>query len=213
MKSSKPFVLTVLTVAFLSNAVAIAAHVDMDDPRRAVGRQDDVRIDAQLLQDTVASGSPISVTYQIHNLTHSPIALADKRCEASYEKDSQTVTVSIGAEVPVDGAMPRMSIIGPGERRTFTVAAVLRVAVPSVKTVYASYPRFVQIKVNLLRDLKPFQDLLQRQQQARVLMTDEQFMIWLNSNDTIFLNPIPVRYDPSKSSAVSAEASGRRMSF
>ena len=45
-------------------AAANAASIDMNDPRRALGREGDVRIDAQLVSETVAHGAPIMVTWQ-----------------------------------------------------------------------------------------------------------------------------------------------------
>ncbi len=214
MKFSKPFVLIVVAVLSIS-AAANAARVDMSDPRRALGREDDVRVDAQLLRESISAGSPIGVTYRIQNLTKSPVAVAEKRCEASYDADTQTVNVSIGAEVPVDGNMPRMAVIGPGEKKTFTVAAVLRLAVAGPRAARVAGPRFVQIKVNILRDLAPFQDLLGKQQQIAgtagpIPLTDAQFDRWLEGNDAIFLNTIPVSFDPRKPEGVTAEASGRR---
>jgi hypothetical protein len=185
----------------------------MDDPRRALGREDNVRIDAQLLSDTVSPGSAIGVTYQIHNLTKNPVAVAEKRCEASYDPDTRLITVSLGAEVPVDGAMPKMAIIKPGEKRTFTAGVILRIAMPSMRSVAVVIPRAVQMKVNIMRDLAPFQDALRQQKEAQhatnIPLSDKQFVQWLEGNDAIFLNPIPIRYNPSRQNPGSAEASGR----
>lgn len=96
MKSSQLF----LAIALFSAGAVRAGQIDMDDPRRAVGREDDIRVDAVLIDDTVSSGSAIGVTYQVHNLTSHPIALAEKLCTASYDAASRTITVAIGSEVP-----------------------------------------------------------------------------------------------------------------
>jgi len=55
-----------------------AARVDMKDPKRAIGREDDIRVDAQILTDSVAANAPIHVVYQIENLTSHFIAVADR---------------------------------------------------------------------------------------------------------------------------------------
>jgi len=90
MRSSKWF-----AVAALSSLTVIlnAAQVDMKDPKRALGREDDVRIDAELTDDTLSSGSPVGVTYQIENLSKSTVAVADKIVDADYAPGSQTITV------------------------------------------------------------------------------------------------------------------------
>ena len=97
MRSSKLFAVVALSsISYIANA----AQVDFKDPKRALGREDDVRIDAQLAADTLSATSPISVTYQIENLSKSTVAIADKVAESDYDADSQTIILSVGAEVP-----------------------------------------------------------------------------------------------------------------
>ncbi|GAC1432860.1 MAG: hypothetical protein NVSMB68_05300 [Thermoanaerobaculia bacterium] len=187
---------------FLAGA-AQSAHVDMKDPKRALGREDDVRIDAQLLQDTVSPGSPIGVTYQVENLSQKVIALADKVCDVTYDSESHTIIVSVGSEVPRRGEMPHLITIGPGDKKTFRSGAVLRFVTPAVRSPFVSIPEFVEIKVNVLRELAPFHELIDRQAHAApdappITLTDQQFDQWLESNATILLNTIPVRYQPGQ---------------
>ena len=59
-------------------SAAYAARVDMNDPRRALATDDDLRIDAQLLDDTIGSGSTVNVTYQVQNDSQRPVAIANK---------------------------------------------------------------------------------------------------------------------------------------
>ena len=195
MKSSR---LSSVAVATLFIAVsARAAHVDMTDPRRALGREDDVRVDAQLIQETVSSGSPVGIMYQIENLTNQPIAVADKVCDIAYDSDSRTITLTVGSEVPKGGEMPHLTVIGPGEKKTLTTGAVLHVAAPTVRSSFVSVPQLVEIHVNFLRDVAPFHVLIEEQGKsaAPAMLTDQQFDQWLESNDTIHLNAIPVRYN------------------
>ncbi len=103
MKPSKLFYALIATIVLLHAAAATADSINMDDPRRTVGREDNVRIDAQLVQDTVSPGTPIGVAYQIQNLSAAPVAIADKVASATYDQDSRTITLSIGSEVPDDG--------------------------------------------------------------------------------------------------------------
>lgn len=192
--------ITALLITLLTPiCLSAAPKIDMTDPRRALGREDDVRVDAQLLQETVSPGSPLGVTYQIQNLTKVPVAVAEKVCAASYDSDSRTITLAIGSEVPVDGAMPRLAVIPPGEKKTFTAGATLRLAVAASKSPFSSTPRFVQIKVSLLRDIDPFLELIAAQSKSQnpapVALSDAQFESWLESNDTIYLNALPIQFE------------------
>ena len=207
MKSSKGlYAATAVVLSILTQAVD-AASVDMNDPRRALGREDDVRIDAQVAQDTVFPGSPINVTYQVHNLTTSPIAIANRTADLSYDADTGTITLSLGAEVPANGVMPQLSVIGPGEKKTFTGGATFNVAVAAGRSPYSNVPRVVRVKVNVLRNVEPFRELIRPHAPglAPVMLSDAQFDAWLESNDAIFLNDVPVRFTPKGKRGGSAE--------
>jgi hypothetical protein len=203
MKSSRVFALVV--AAALYTSASWAAHVDMTDPKRALGREDDIRIDAQLFDDSVASNAPINVVYQVHNLTQKFIAIADKVCTSAYDPDARTIVVSIGAEVPADTTMPHLVTIAPGEKKVFKAAAVARVLTPSVRSPFLSVPRYVQIKVNVLRDASPFEPLIAQQTltpQRPVPLANDLFDRWLDTNDAIDLNAIPVVWTGRAPSAV-----------
>lgn len=168
----------------------------MTDPRRALGREDDVRVDAQLIQETISSGAPVGITYQVQNLTEHPIAIADKLCDVSYDIDSRTITLSVGSEVPKNGEMPHLTLIAGGAKKTMTIGAMLHVTTPSVRSPFVSVPQYLEIHVNVLRDLASFQALIDEQGKTTtpIMLTDRQFDEWLQNNDTIFLNAIPVHY-------------------
>jgi len=171
-----------------------AAKVDMKDVRRAVATDEGIRIDAELTNDFVTPHFPIGVTYQIENTTGQPIAVAEKVCDATYDMQSQTITVSIGSEIPNGGVMPRVVVVRPGEKRTFKAGATF--SGPSV-------PRFVQIRVNVLRDAVAFMAVAEHQP-----LSEKQFDHWLQSNEAIDLNVLPVRYQPAMI-ARTADASQR----
>jgi hypothetical protein len=208
------FLLLVINIVVLYAAGARADGVDMTDPRRALGREDDIRVDAQLLQETVSSSSPLSVRYQIQNFTDAPVAVADKISDVSYDLETATITFSIGAEVPKNGAMPHLVLVPPGQKKVLSSGGVLQVAVPSMRSPFIVVPQFVQIKVNVLRDVAPFRELIQRQDTVKTpqALTDAQFDRWVEANDAIFLNAIPVRWQPG-SRGVSAADRGPVGSF
>lgn len=195
MKSSGRIAVAVTAFLLVSSA-ARAAGVDFKDPRRALGREDDIRVDAQMLQETLSPGSPISVTYQVENLTAAPIAVADKIADATFDADSQTITVSIGAEIPEGTAMPHLTVIAPGQTHAFRIGASAQVLVANTRTPWAHVPRFVQITVNVLRDLKPFANLIAQQAKSAAAppLPNNLFDTWVASVSSVELNALPVRW-------------------
>lgn len=194
MKVSRFF--AAVSVSLLFTAAASAAHVDMTDPRRALGREDNIRVDAELLQDSISPSSPLSVTYQIENLTSAAIGVADKISDVSYDPDTATITLSIGAEVPTGTTLPHLTTIGPGQKHVFNAGGLVHVAVPHQRTPWSAVPRYVQIKVNVLRDLKPFAVLIDQQAKSTVpvALPNDLFDKWVDANDSVYLNSIPVHW-------------------
>jgi len=207
MKSSLMVVAVMLTVAS-----ALAAHVDMKDPRRALGRDDDVRIDAQLLQDTLQPNGPIAVTYQVENLSNAPIAIADRVSDVDFNPDDSTITLTIGSEALSTKTLPHLAVIAPGEKKTFkaggTVHGVLNAHGP-----FAVVPHTVAIRVNVLRDISVFRQAIAAQQQpnAAVAVTNDMFDHWMDANDSIELNDLPVHWsaEPSHDSIAGADEGGQ----
>ncbi|HXG57788.1 MAG TPA: hypothetical protein VNL91_02075 [Thermoanaerobaculia bacterium] len=191
--SSVPFA-AVVAAAFLA-AAAEGARIDMDDPRRAVGRESDIRVDAQLLQETLSPGARISVHCRIDNQSARAVAVAAKVTALSYDIDTQTIHLSIGAEIPSGGAMPQLIVIPPGESKTFAAGGTVSVPVSDVRSPFARTPRFVQIRVNVLRDAAPFAQLIGASTAvAPPRLSDAHFEMWLAANESIFLNALPVRW-------------------
>jgi len=200
MKSKFFLLLAATTFSYATDA--FAARVDMTDPKRALALDDDIRIDAQLADDTIGSGSSVNVTFQVQNNTRHSVALATKVCDSSYDPESQTVTISIGAEIPAGMTMPHLSVIKSGETRTFTAIAPVQVVLPAVRSPFIAYPRYVQVKVSVLRDIEPFADLIAQQRDAaQPRLPDTLFETWIQSNDAIFLNAIPVHWKNGRSPA------------
>jgi hypothetical protein len=185
-----------VAVLLLVSSTARAAGVDFKDPRRALGREDDIRVDAQMLQETISAGSPISVTYQVENLTSAPIAMADKIADATFDADSQTITISIGAEIPEGTAMPHLTVIAPGQTHAFRIGASAQVLIPNAKSPWARLPRFVQITVNVLRDIKPFAKLIAKQAESTTAppLPNDLFDTWVASVSSVELNVLPIRW-------------------
>src|SRR5436305_12199657 len=165
MRSSKPFFAAVAATV-IGTATAVAAHVDFNDPKRALGREGDVRVDAQLARDTVSPNAPVTVTYQIENLSRATVAVADKIFDITFDPDARTITFSIGAEVPPGPNMPHLAIIKPGEKRVLTGGAILHIATPSIRTPWTAIPQYLQIQVTVLKDVTPFGKFIELQNKS-----------------------------------------------
>jgi hypothetical protein len=208
MKSSGRIAVAVAVFLLVSSA-ARAAGVDFKDPRRALGREDDIKVDAEMLQETLSPGSAISVTYQIENLTSAPIAVADKMADATFDPDSQTITVSIGAEIPQGTSMPHLAMIAPGQTRAFRIGASAQVLVPNGRSQWAHVPRFVQIVVNVLHDVKPFAKLIAQQKESAAAppLPNDLFDTWVASVSSVELNVLPIRWSNEQQHVPTAEMS------
>jgi hypothetical protein len=200
MSASKPFFAVSALLVLTAALVEAATGVDMRDPRRAVGREDDVRVDAELYEESV--GSVVHVVYEVSNLSPAPIAIADVPPVATFDRDSGTITMSVGTEIPTGTTLPRLVTINPGEKKAFRASATVRIVTAEVRMRYAAVPRYVQIKVNVLRDPKSFEPLLA----AKARVDDKVFELWVNSNLPVLTNTIPVRWNPGKSSVADASA-------
>jgi hypothetical protein len=160
----------------------------MKDPRRAVGREGDIRVDAVLSQETLTANSSLGVTYQVENRTNATIAIADKIVDVTYDSDERTVTFAIGSEVP-QATMPHLVTIAPGQKRVLQAGGLVRVAVSRERSPFRGTPQLVQIKVNVLRDVQPFAHVAAAQP-----ISDALFDRWVDTNDAIQLNPVPVHW-------------------
>jgi hypothetical protein len=191
----------VVAATLLTSVTVRAAHVDFKDPRRALGREDNIKVDAEMTQDTISAGAPIQVTYQVENLSESPIAIADKVTDATFDPDSLTITMTIGAEIPPAEAMPHLTTIAPGQKRSFRAGAAARIAVANARGPFAHVPRFVQIIVNVMRDVRPFANLIAMQTRSAVPPTlpNELFDQWVASVSSVELNALPVRWTEQRS--------------
>lgn len=207
MKS--PITFSSIFVAFSIAAAVGAAEINMENPHRALGREGNVRIDAELVLPTVSPGSPISVVYQVQNFSETSVALADKVSDASYDPETRTITMVIGSEVPPDGNLPRMVLIRPGEKKVLRASAMPSLNAVILRKSAGGAPRYVRIKVAILRDVQPFASMIESQPREPQRLSDELFEKWFESNDTIFLNSVPVEWKPSRNPEVEDRTAAR----
>lgn len=182
----------------LLTACASTIPIDMAEPRRIVGTENSVRVDAQISADHVTPGAHIPITYEITNQRETAIAVAELIPETSFDADTRMFTVSIGSEVPGNTMLPRLIRIEPGEKRSFSALARLlyvappRSADPSVNAAPAGF----RLKLNFLGDTEPFRELIGIKEVAvaDAKLADQLFPLWLERNEVVYTNAIPMRW-------------------
>ena len=197
----------VLGVAVMIGVSACASRplpTPAEAPRRVVvGTENQVRVDGEILVDSTGSG--VAIRYEVTNGRANPIAVADILPETSFDLETRTVTVSLGSEVPGAQFLPRLMTVPAGEKRAFTAGA----------NVYAAMRRdaptglagvALRLKLNFLSDTKPFRDLLDIPEKAvhDPKLADALFPAWLELNETVFTNSVPVRSEPGLSAPTPA---------
>jgi hypothetical protein len=172
--------------------------VDMAEPRRIVGTENSVRVDAQVSADQVSPGSHIPITYEITNQRDTAIAVAELIPETTYDPESHMFTVSIGSEVPGNELLPRLVSIAPGEKKSFsTLARVIYVRTPRpVDAQLGSESANFRLKLNFLSDTEPFRELIGIKEVAVTdpKLADALFPLWLERNEVVYTNAIPMRW-------------------
>lgn len=169
----------------------------MAEPRRIVGTESSVRLDAQVSADDVAPGAQIPIKYEITNQRANPIAVAELLPEMSYDPESHTFTVSIGAEVPGNVMLPRLVLIEPGEKKSFSTSARVVHALPRRSAgQFELPPAAFRLKLNFLGDTEPFRALIGIKEVAvaDAQLADVLFPLWLERNEVVYTNTIPMRW-------------------
>jgi hypothetical protein len=187
-----------LVLGVFSLAGCASTAVDMAEPRRIVGTENSVRVDAQVSADQVAPGSYIPITYEITNQRETAIAVAELLPETTYDPDAHMFTVSIGSEVPGNELLPRLVTIAPGEKKTFSaMARVIYVRTPrQTDSQLGSEPAGLRLKLNFLSDTEPFRELIGIKEVAvaDAKLADALFPLWLERNEVVYTNAIPMRW-------------------
>jgi hypothetical protein len=193
------------TVLLFLSACATTA-VNMDEPRRVVGTESSVRVDAQITGDEARPGATIAITYEITNQRPAPIAIADLVPETSFDAEARLITVTVGAEVPGNATLPRLIAIQPGEKKTFTTAARLRFALPQNSVAFLrTTPVELRLRVNFLGDTSGFEQLIGIKENGVVdpALADALFASWLERNEIVATSTVPLRWLPRRSDAPS----------
>lgn len=186
-----------LAALALSLAACSSAKIDMNEPRRVVGTESSVRVDAEFRAEEIRPGAQVPFTYEITNQRQEPIAVAEVVPITTYDTDTRVITVNIGSEVPGQELLPRLITIAPGEKKVFTGAARMAFALQAnTADPRGRYPASLRLKVNFLNDTKPFSELLNIPEKAVAdrKRADELFAVWLDRNEAVYTNALPMRW-------------------
>jgi hypothetical protein len=189
----KPFAL--LSVLFVMVGCMSTQPVDMKEARRVVGTENGVRVDAEVFGDRLTPNTSIALKYDITNQRGTAILVADLLPQANYDPETQTVTISIGTEIPGEQFLPRLIPIQPGEKKSFSTGVhVIIVANPT--TPWQAGPNALRLKINFLGETKPFKDLIAMPEKAmhNPELAEALFPKWVEGNETVMTNTLPMRW-------------------
>lgn len=177
-------------------ACSTTQPVDMKEPRRVVGTENNVRIDAEVYGDTLAPNINIPIKYDITNNRPGPILVADLLLNATYDADTMIVTVDIGSEIPGEEFLPRLISIPSGGKRSFNGAAHVSIMHNPNPGPFTPRPNALRLRVNFLGDRKPFEKLVDIPEKS---VHDPQlaaalFTKWVEGNETVVTNTLPMRW-------------------
>ena len=192
-------------------ACASTKPVDMSEPRRVVGTESNVRVDAEIYTDVLGPNVTLPVKYDITNHRAQTILVADLLPESAYDPETHTVTISIGAEIPGEQFLPRLIPIRPGERKSFSSAAHV-VIVANTASPWVPRPNALRLKVNFLGDPVPFEELIAIPEKAvhDPALAAKLFPKWIEGNETVFTNTLPMRWATVYEEPTPATSPGKR---
>lgn len=202
-------VLAACATLLLAGCVS-APTVDLEEPSRLLGREADVRLDAQVFAEQLGTGSAVRMTWEIENQRPEPIAVADIVPAVSWDSAERTLVIHLGSEVPGNALVPRLVEIAPGEKRGFGGVAKVNIVLPP-RTPLNAYPQSLQVRLSFLSNTEPFRELIGIPETAIAdsALADRLFTQWVESNETIRTNAIPIDWR-GKVATSGPDASRRR---
>jgi len=190
-------------------------NIDMKEPRRMVGTENNVRVDAEIYGENMIQGTSLSIKYDVTNERPSPILIADLIPQTTYDPDTRTVTVDIGSEIPGEEFLPRLISIPSGGRRSFKTGVHINI-IMALNAPTAPKPRALQLRVNFLGDPAPFVKLIDIPEKAvrdRELAA-QLFPKWVEGSETVTTNSLPMHWQGPRPTAIeeapAQTAPGRR---
>lgn len=176
-------------------ATAAAPPQNLAVERSIIGSENGVRVEARVRGDELREASNVNVTYDVINERSTEVAIADIAPISSYDPEMRVVTLEIGTEVPGEHLVPRLVVIPPGGRKTFSTAAHMGIIHPTDAQYYRA-PNALRVKINFLGDTKPFSKLIGISEKAieDTQLANELFPQWVERNEIVITNTLPMHW-------------------
>lgn len=193
--------------------VAPASPQNLARERSIIGTENGVRVEAKVYGDVLKEASNVNVNYEIINDRSTAVAIADIMPMSTYDPELQTVTLEIGSEVPGQELLPRLLVIPPGSRKSFSAAAHVGVVHPTDSHL-ARTPNALRVKVNFLGDTKPFEKLIGIPERSvhDPQLANDLFAQWIERNEIVVTNTLPMHWSVNGDGQPGAEWSPPRPS-
>jgi hypothetical protein len=199
--------LAALTISCSSTA---PSGVDMNESHRFVGRENNVRVDAQMTSRSLGNNAAVRIVFEIENFRDEAIALVASRGETTFDPATGTLIISLGAEIPPAESL-LVEMIHSGERKSFSTVVRSNVVVPNHER--SPRPRYVRVRVNFLGDLDPFSAVIGPSGMIADGVSDELFPVWIERNEVVLTNSLPIDWgrDRSLPTASASQSGATRM--
>lgn len=201
-----------LLSAVVAGGCSTTKPIDMKESRRVVGTENGVRVDAEVFGDSLSSNTSVALKYDITNQRATPILVADLIPQANYDSETQTVTVDIGTEIPGGQFLPRLIPIASGEKKSFATGVHVVIAAANAASPWQPRPNALRLKINFLGETKPFEKLIAIPEKAvhDPRLADQLFSKWVERNETVVTNPLPMRWNAAPAEEATPMANPRR---
>jgi len=192
-------VIAIVAAACASNPSAPSAAApppaNLAEERSIIGSENGVRVEAHVYGETMKENSNINVNYDVINDRSTPVAIADIVAVSHYDPEARTLTLEVGSEVPGEQLLPRLFLIPPGSRKSFSAAAHVGTVRPG-DAVFQGHPSALRVKVNFLGDTRPFEKLIGIPERAvhDPQLANELFPQWVERNEIVITNTLPMRW-------------------
>lgn len=192
MKRTALLLLVAVAAACASTSTPIK---ESNEPRRALGTENGVRIDVEIYTENLTPNSTIPIKYEITNHSNKTILVADLIPVGTYDSDTMTVTVNLGTEIPGENFLPRLIAVRPEERKSFSAQAHVAI-VANPGTPWTPRPNGVRVRLNFLDDTATFAKLIDIPEKAIYdpKLASDLFEKWVENNDTVVTNILPMRW-------------------